>query len=296
VPLQVALVRDERTIAKKSEWRARVLNFLLTLVIGYVAVLVLVRVFEARLIFFPDYPSRLEGDWHPRALPVEDVWLTAADGAKLHAWWIPNERAKFAFLAFHGNASNIANRAAIYDVLQKAPENVLALEYRGYGKSEGKPTEAGIYRDAEAAYAYVMQTKGVDTRQVIAFGQSLGTAVATHVAMQHAVGGLVLEAPFPSASRVARKVFWFLPGASLAVYGQFNTGKWVQRVRTPVLIVHCEQDPVIPYEFGREVYEAAREPKIFLAVHDVCHEEAALMAPTKYREALGTSLASLTPN
>jgi fermentation-respiration switch protein FrsA (DUF1100 family) len=276
---------NEGDIAKKQVY-TRVLNFLLTILVGYVVVLVLVRVFEARLIFFPDYPSRLEGDWHPRGLPVEDVWLTAADGVKLHAWWIPNEKAKFTLLALHGNASNIANRAAIYDVLHKAPGNVLALEYRGYGHSEGSPSEAGIYRDADAAYAYVVQTKGVDAKRVIAFGQSLGTAVATHVAMQHAVGGLILEAPFPSASRLARKVFWFLPGASLAVHGQFNTGEWIKSVRAPILIVHCEQDPVIPFAFGQEVYEAAPEPKTFVAVGQACHEEASLMAPERYRAAL----------
>jgi fermentation-respiration switch protein FrsA (DUF1100 family) len=96
---------------------------------------------------------------------VEDVWLTASDGVKLHAWWIPGDKARFTFLAFHGNASNIANRAPIYEFLRSTHTNVFALEYRGYGHSEGKPSEAGVYRDAEAAYEYLVNAKGTDPKR-----------------------------------------------------------------------------------------------------------------------------------
>jgi fermentation-respiration switch protein FrsA (DUF1100 family) len=245
----------------KEPFRSRLLNLLLTILVAYLLVLALVRMFESRLIFFPNYPNRLEGDWNPRALPVQDVWLTASDGVKLHAWWIPHRDAKFTFLAFHGNASNIANRASIYEFLHSTPANVFALEYRGYGHSEGKPDEAGVYRDAEAAYEYLVNTKGIDRKAIISFGQSLGTAVATRLAARHQVAGLVLEAPFPSASRVAHKVFWFLPGVSLLVHGQFDTQEWLKEIHTPILIVHCDQDPVIPFQFGQEVYNATLLPK-----------------------------------
>jgi len=115
----------------------RTVMFLFYLFVAYVLLLLVVRLFERRMIFFPDYPSRLEGEWHPRALAPEDVWLTASDGTKLHAWWISHPAAKFTFLAFHGNASNIANREPTYEFLRDTPANVLALEYRGYGHSEG---------------------------------------------------------------------------------------------------------------------------------------------------------------
>lgn len=271
----------------------RLLSFFLSLVFAYVLVLVLVRVFESRLIFFPDYPGRLEGDWHPRGLNVEDVWLTASDGVKLHAWWIPDDRARFTVLAFHGNASNIANRAPTYEFLHEAHVNVFALEYRGYGRSEGKPSEAGIYRDAEAAYEYVVKSKGIDHKTIVSFGQSLGTAVAARLASQRQVAGVVLEAPFPSASRVARKAFWFLPGVSLLTYGQFDTRSRLKEIHAPVLVVHCSQDPVIPYQFGREVYEEALPPKNFLQVNGYCHEESSLIAPTQYRVTLQEFLNSL---
>lgn len=267
---------------------------LVYILLAYLVVLLLVRLFESHLIFFPAYPSRLEGDWHPHGLAVQDVWLTASDGTKLHAWWIPNANAHFTFLAFHGNASNIANRAPVYAFLHDLPANVLALEYRGYGHSEGKPSEKGLYRDADAAYAYLINTKATDRKTIISFGQSLGTAIAAYLAAQHEVGGLVLEAPFPSAARVARRTFWFLPGLSLLVHSQFDTQARLKQISAPVLIVHCTQDPVLPFQFGQEVYNAARPPKDFLPINEMCHEEASLIASSQYRSALQQLLAGLT--
>jgi uncharacterized protein len=267
--------------------------FLLHIFVAYVLLLALVRLFEHRMIFFPNYPGRLEGDWHPRTLAPEDIWLMASDGTRLHAWWIPGANAKFTFLAFHGNASNIANRVATYEFLRETPANVLALEYRGYGHSEGKPSEAGLYLDAEAAYQYLVGTKRLDAKSILSFGQSLGTAVAAHLAAHHTVGGLILEAPFPSASRVASKMFWFLPGLSLLVHSQYDTLSNLKQITTPVLIVHCTQDPVLPFQFGEEVYNSARPPKRFLQVNGYCHEESALIVPVQYRSALQDFLASL---
>jgi fermentation-respiration switch protein FrsA (DUF1100 family) len=271
----------------------RLVSLLLTLLIGYFIALLALRAFESHLLFFPNYPGRLEGDWHPRTLPVEDVWLNARDGTKLHAWWIPNKDAKFTFLAFHGNASNIANRASVYEFLRDTPANVFALEYRGYGKSEGKPSESGIYLDAEAAHQYLVDVQKIDPKVIISFGQSLGTAVAANVASRLPVGAVVLEAPFPSASVVARKVFWFLPGIQFFVHGQLNTAARLQHAGAPLLVVHCTQDPVIPFEFGQAVYERAPEPKRFLKIENQCHEEASIVSPGKYHEALDEFLATL---
>lgn len=267
--------------------------FLLYILVAYALLLALVRIFEHRMVFFPDYPGRLEGDWHPHPLAPEDVWLTASDGTRLHSWWIRNANAKFTFLAFHGNASNIANRAPTYEFLNDTPANVFALEYRGYGHSEGKPSEVGLYLDAEAAYQYLVNTKRLDPKSILLFGQSLGTAVATHLAARHRVGGLILEAPFPSASRVASKIFWFLPGLSILVHSQFDTQSNLKKITSPILIVQCTQDPVLPFEFGREVYDSARTPKHFLQVDGECHEESSLIAPIQYRSALKDFLASL---
>jgi fermentation-respiration switch protein FrsA (DUF1100 family) len=267
--------------------------FLLYFFVAYVLLLTVMRLFENRMIFFPDYPSRLEGDWHPRTPNPEDVWLTASDGTKLHAWWISSPAAKFTFLAFHGNASNIANRASTYEFLRDTPANILAVEYRGYGHSGGKPSESGLYIDAEAAYQFPVSTKRIDPKSIVSYGQSLGTAVAANLAAHHKVGGLILEAPLPSASRVARKIFWFLPGLSLLVHSQFDTISELRHITAPILVVHCTQDPVLPFQFGQEVYNTAPSPKRFLRVDGECHEESSLIAPERYRSTLHEFLRSL---
>lgn len=271
----------------------RLSMFLIYLFVAYVVLLLVVRLFESRMVFFPNYPSRLAGDWHPRTLSPEDLWITASDGTKLHAWWIFHPEAKFTFLAFHGNASNIANREGVYVFLRDLPANVLAVEYRGYGHSEGKPSEAGLYLDADAAYEFLANTKRVDPKSILSFGQSLGTTVATDLAAHRKVGGLVLEAPLPSASRAASKIFWFLPGLSLLVSSQFDTISKLKKVQAPVLVVQCTRDPVLPFEFGQQVYSAAPSHKHFLWIEGECHEESSLIEPLKYRAALRQFLSSL---
>jgi pimeloyl-ACP methyl ester carboxylesterase len=266
--------------------RKRMLRLLISILVGYILVLVLVRIFEPHFVFFPDYPGRLAGDWNPRNLTIQDVWLTSSDGIKLHAWWISNEKAKFTFLAFHGNAGNITDRAPVYEFLRDVPGNVLALEYRGYGRSEGKPSEQDLYRDAGVAYDYLVNMKRIDPKTIISFGQSLGTAVATHLATQQQVGAVILEAPFPSAARLAKIIFRFLPGLSFFLRGQFDTQARVQENHAPIFIVHCRQDPVLPFTLGQEVYAASNPPKTFLEINGACHEEASIIAPEKYGAAL----------
>jgi uncharacterized protein len=255
--------------------------------------LLALRAFESHLLFFPNYPGGLEGDWHPRTLPVEDVWLKAVDGTKLHAWWIPNNNARFTFLAFHGNASNIASRASVYEFLRDTPANVFALEYRGYGNSDGNPSESGLYLDAEAAHQYLVDVQKIDPKTIISFGQSLGTAVAANLASRLPVGAVVLEAPFPSASAMAEKVFWFLSGIQFFVRGQLNTAARLQHTAVPLLVVHCTEDPVIPFEFGQAVFDRAPGPKAFLKIENLCHEEATIVSPAKYRAAMSEFMATL---
>lgn len=271
----------------------RVLEYVVAFLLIYVGLLALLRIFENRLIFFPDIPGRLSGDWQPHGLPVEDVWLHTSEGVKLHAWWIAGPGAEFTFVAFHGNAANIANRAEIYDLLWRVPANVLAVEYRGYGKSEGKPDEAGLYLDAQAAYEYLLKERGIAPWRIVVVGHSLGTAVAADLASKREVGGVVLEAPFASGAAVARRVYPFLPGLGWAVKSKFETSKKLAQVRAPLLVVHCTNDPVIPFALGEEVFRAAREPKTFLRIDGYCHEEASLIAPEIYQEKLREFLAAL---
>lgn len=262
------------------------IKLLIPLAIAYSAMLPLVWLFGDRLIFFPNYPGRLSGDWQPEGLAVQDVWLQTSDGIKLHAWWIPAEGAQFTFLVFHGNAANIANRADLYRFLCNLPANVLAVEYRGYGRSEGRPSEKGLYRDAAAAWEYAVHSRGIAPTQIISFGASLGTAVAVDLAAKRDVAGVVLVAPFASSKAVARRVYPFLPGAGFVVRSKFDTAAKLTHVRAPILIAHCTGDPVLPFALGEEVYRLAPEPKVFLRVAGSCHEEALLTEPAAYRAQL----------
>ncbi|HEX9761267.1 MAG TPA: alpha/beta hydrolase [Candidatus Acidoferrales bacterium] len=263
-----------------------VLNLILTLLVGYAALLLLLRLGENRIIFLPTMIARTSGDWQPPGLPVEDVWLRTSDGVQLHAWWIPAPGAEFTFIAFHGNAGNITHRADVFRFLHRLPGNVLAVEYRGYGRSEGSPDEAGIYRDAQAAFDFAVKERGVAPRSIIAFGQSLGTTAAAELAATREIGGVVLEAPFPSAGAVARRVYPFLPGLGRVVKSKFETAAKLEGKSVPVLVVHCANDPVLAYSLGAQVYERAQGPKVLFRVEGYCHEEASLIAPEEYRAKL----------
>jgi uncharacterized protein len=242
------------------------------LALAYLVLLALARLFGERMIFFPHVPGRLSGDWHPPGLPVEDVEFRAGDGVRLHAWWLPVAGAEATFLAFHGNAGNIAMRAEVYRHLSGLPANVLAVEYRGYGRSDGAPSEAGFYRDAEAAYRYLVCDRGLASGEIILYGASLGSAVAAHLAAEVPAGAVVLEAPFPSARAVARRVYWMVPYVGWALRSKFDTAASLRQTRAPLLIVHATGDRTIPLSLGQEVYRQAREPKDFLVVEGPGHE------------------------
>jgi len=269
-----------------------VLGLLVVVAAAYFSLGLLVLLFERRLIFFPDV-GRHAGEPPPADLAVEDVWLRTADGVRLHAWWIAAPGAEFTFLAFHGNAASIAARVPTYQFLAGVPAQVLAVEYRGYGRSAGVPSEAGLYRDAEAAYDWLVHEKQIVPRRVIAFGQSLGTAVAVELATRREVGGVVLEAPFASTRAVARRIYWFLPGIGYFLRTKFDTGTKLASVSTPLLVVHCASDPVLPIALGEEVFRLAREQKLFLRIEGYCHEEAAQVAPERYRATLRQFLAAV---
>jgi uncharacterized protein len=142
----------------------------------------------------------------------------------------------------------------------------------------------------------VVNTLGINPKSIISFGQSLGTAVAANLAARKEVGAVILEAPFSSASVLARRFFWFLPGLHFLVHGQLDTKARLKQIAVPLLIVHCKQDPVIPFEFGEAVYEIANTPKHFLTVNGYCHEESSLVAPAQYRPAMREFLAKIAPS
>jgi fermentation-respiration switch protein FrsA (DUF1100 family) len=261
------------------------LTLLATVAIIYLVLVVLLLFFEKSFIFFPQM-GRDSGDWNPPGLPVENVALTTSDSVQLHAWWIPAPAAEFTFVMFHGNAANLPNRADIYRFLHALPVNILAVDYRGYGRSEGSPSEQGIYLDARAAYDHLVAQRNIAPQRIIAFGASLGSAVAADLAAEREVAAVILEAPFPSAAAVARRVYFFLPGLGALMRTKLDTAAKLARVRTPVLILHCTRDPVIAFSHGEATFAAANEPKRFARLDAACHEDACLADPHAYRAAL----------
>jgi fermentation-respiration switch protein FrsA (DUF1100 family) len=211
-----------------------------------------------------------QGNWRVQhLLGAQDVWLNASDGTKLHSWWIEAPHAEFATLHLHGNGGNITHRDLSAANIVAAGSSVLLLDYRGYGKSVGRPGERGLYRDAEAAYDCLVN-HGFGPERIIIHGESLGTAVATWLAVKRPCAGLVLEAPFTSAKAVAGRI---LPVIGPAMVWGFNNLDRIHRVRAPVLIIHGDRDEVIAYEFGQRLFTAANEPKFFWTIAGATHND-----------------------
>lgn len=262
--------------------------------VGLLLAVLLLRLFENRLLFFPDLFAE-DVDPTRAGVPVEDVFFTTSDGARLHAWLATAEAggATPTVLYFHGNAGNLSNRIENIGFLRRLPVNVLGVDYRGYGKSTGRPSEAGVYRDAEAAYDYLVKERGVAPERLFVLGQSLGTAVAVDLAAKRPVAGLILEAGFPSARRVAQEAVW-IPGLGYLLRSKFDSERKLKGIRAPVLVAHCRQDPVIPFRLGEELFAAANQPKDFVAYDGECHEPLYTADPEGYAAHLRAFLQSAT--
>jgi fermentation-respiration switch protein FrsA (DUF1100 family) len=167
---------------------------------------------------------------------------------------------------------------------------VLLLDYRGYGKSEGSPGEAGLYADAEAAYEWLAARH--PTSGIVLHGESLGTAVASYLAASRPCAGLVLEAPFPSARAVAGRV---LPLLGPLLISGFDTESNLQKIRVPVLVIHGDADEVIAYDFGKKVYDAARGPKTFWSLPGATHNDLHIAGEAEFVARLRRFYASLDP-
>ena len=251
--------------------------FLLVALAAFLAIVWLAN----RSAFFPmRYPN---GDWtNQAATGAQDLWLTTADGLRIHAWWMPQPGAGAVTLFLHGNAGNVTHRASTLRQIAAAGNSALLLDYRGYGRSEGSPTERGLYRDADAAYDWLI-AQGWSANGIIIHGESLGTAVATDLAARRPCAGLILEAPFPSARAVAAHVLPIL--GPLLVWG-FDTRAKIAHVHAPLLIIHGTADEVIAFALGREVFVAASQPKTLLAISGAHHNDIARTAGAAYHERL----------
>jgi fermentation-respiration switch protein FrsA (DUF1100 family) len=241
------------------------------------------------MVFYP--LAHLEtnpGDW---GMDFEDVALTTEDGVSLHGWFIPRPGAKRVLLFFHGNAGNISHRADSIRIFHRLGLDVLILDYRGFGKSQGSPSEQGLYRDARAAWDWLTKERGYAPGDLVIFGRSLGAAVATQLASETDPGGLILESGFSSARDASRAIFPLLSWLVLNRY-QFDSARALRTVDSPVLVLHSPDDEIIPYALGRKLFEAAREPKQFVTLRGG-HNDGFLASRPDYERALEAFLRSL---
>ena len=252
---------------------------------GLLIVVVTLRIIENRLIFFPPrYPQGFppqqtyEGE-------VEDVWLLTEDGVRINAFYHSNPASKQVLLWFHGNAENIGYGLDHLRALATIGVNILAVDYRGYGKSEGKPDEAGVYHDADAAYDYLIKQRHFRPEDIIIYGHSLGGAVAINLASRRPCGGLIIQSSFTNARAMARRLFT-IPLIEYVVKSRFDSLQRIRDVHAPILIVHGTRDEVVPFRMGQQLFAAAPEPKRFYPIEGAGHNNLMERGGENYLECL----------
>ena len=229
---------------------------LILLAAGYGVVLAAMYVFQRSLMYFPDprrTPPAAAG--LPEATEVE---LTSADGERLVAWHVAPQPGKPLIIYFQGNAGGLELRADRFRKLLEGGNGLLALCYRGYGGSSGRPSEIGLIADAAAAYEFA--AKEAEPKRIVLFGESLGTAVAIALASEREIGALILDAPFTSAADVGAAAYRFVP-VRWFMRDPFHSDRRIAKVRAPVLVLHGERDLVVPIGFGEKLFVLANEPK-----------------------------------
>ncbi len=281
-------------------WKRRLARLMLGVVACYLGVILLLLWLENWLLY---HPARYTDSWQaPPPGQVEDVALQSADGTRLHAWWCPTasggrqppgNESRGAMLYCHGNAGNLSHRAdAIRDWQKEMGGAVLIFDYPGYGRSEGKPSEAGCYAAAEAAYDWLVADKQVRPHDIVILGRSLGGGVATHLASQRRHGALVLFSTFTSIPDVAQALYPWLPCRWL-VRNRFDNLARIGQCTQPVFFAHGTEDSLVPLAQGEKVFEAANEPKEFLTMPGMGHD--APLSPAFYH-ALRNFLAKVEPS
>jgi fermentation-respiration switch protein FrsA (DUF1100 family) len=260
---------------------------IIIIVTGICAVsIALIYIFQSRFIYFPI--RTLSTDPSSIGLRFEDVYFETEDGVTLSGWFVPHDGAEGVILFCHGNAGNISHRLDSIMIFHRLGLDVFIFDYRGYGESEGKPTEHGTYRDAEAAWQYLIEERQINTSNIIVFGRSIGGALAAWLAQQHSPRGLILESTFTSLRNAAATIYHFPPIKRLIRF-EYNTAEHLTGVECPVLVVHSRDDEIMSFHHGQRLFELASEPKMFLEITGT-HNEGFITSGSHYEEGLDTFL------
>ncbi|MCH8321186.1 MAG: alpha/beta hydrolase [Acidobacteria bacterium] len=239
---------------------------------------------EKSLIFYPT--SDIDRTPEELGLPYEDITFTTEDGVRLNGWFIPSPVGVLTLLWFHGNAGNISHRLDNIRLLhEKVKIHIFIWDYRGYGRSEGSVSEKGTYKDATAALKYLRSRKDLDPKKFVFYGRSLGAAVAVDLAVRDEPLALIIETAFTSIREMAKLAFPFLPiGPFLRT--RYDTLEKIRQVQGPLLILHGDQDDIVPYAQGKRIFDAAPEPKEFYTIRGARHNDTFIVGGDPYFAAL----------
>jgi fermentation-respiration switch protein FrsA (DUF1100 family) len=260
--------------------------FLLTVVLLAMTTNVLERMF----VYYP--AKELTDTPFSLGIPYRDVYPVTEDGIRLHGWFFPHPGAPHTILIFHGNAGNISHRLGWIQMLHALNAHILIVDYRGYGKSEGKPSEKGLYLDAAACYQWWSREQSVDGSRLVLLGKSLGGAVAVDLAHRVPVDGLILQSTFTTAWDMAKTI---LPVGLLQPLTnvRFDSASKIAGIRCPKLFIHGDRDDIVPFRLGRRLYDIAPPPKEFYEVTGAGHNDLIFSAGTVYVERIGAFLDAL---
>ena len=256
----------------------------------FVGLSVIVALFQSPFVYFPTRQIIITPD--RMGLSYETVSFETTDGVRLAGWFVSAEPSRGVILFCHGNAGNISDRIESIQVFHRLGLTTFIFDYRGYGTSEGKPTERGTYLDAEAAWRYLVQERHVPPTDIIFFGRSLGGAIVAWLAQEHPPKALIVESTFTSIPDIGADVYPYLPVRLLCRFN-YSAVKYVRNVNCPILIVHSRDDEIIPFEHGRRLFEAANEPKEFLEITGT-HNEGFITSGLRYRDGVDSFVARFT--
>ena len=241
---------------------------------GFVAFSLYLYLSQDRMVFFPT--RELEASPGDIGLGFQEVWINVSNGESIHAWYIPapsdscvtgqsGDGGAPTILFCHGNGGNISHRLETIKCLVTLGADVMLFDYRGYGQSDGAPSETNMYADAAACYRWLTGSQGVPSNQIVLFGRSLGGAVAIELASQVDCAGLIVESSFTSAREMGRLMFPYFPIGLLLRY-EFNSIQKIGQVNCPVLVTHSPSDDLVPFAMGRRLYDDAVDPKRFVTL------------------------------
>jgi fermentation-respiration switch protein FrsA (DUF1100 family) len=268
------------------------LKFILVVASCYGLLVVLVYFMQGRMLYLADVPGRtLTMTPTDVGMDYQDVSIETTDGVTLHGWFIAG-RTSQVLLFFHGNAGNISHRLDSIGQFQDLGLSVLIIDYRGYGQSAGRTTERGIYRDADAAWRYLTEGRGIIASDIVIFGRSLGASVASRLASENQPLALIVESSFTSIPDIAQNLYPWLPARWLSRLSH-ATRDYVRDVRCPILVIHSRDDEIIPFHHGEAIFASANEPRTLLTIRGT-HNDAFLLDERAYVEGLRTFLTDLS--